>query len=129
MPMDSTTWPETFGNGAAIGIDLITMRHLQAKAEWRATRKARTRHLIRLSLTRRSASIAAGRFFATNNIARATSSAHAAKAKSTPAPIIWAFVASNHLHGRRRSDQLRCSLNRLCSSGLIDVGLKSYFQL
>ena len=48
---------------------------------------------IRRSLTRRSASIAAARFFATSSIARATWSAPAAKAKSTPGQIISVFAA------------------------------------
>ena len=37
-----TTWPETFGNGAATGIGLITMKRSQTKAAWRATRRGRT---------------------------------------------------------------------------------------
>ena len=76
-----TTWPETFGNGAATGIGLITIKRSQTKAESRAIRRGRIRHWILLSLTRRSESIAAVRFFATSTIVRATSSGHAAKAK------------------------------------------------
>src|SRR6266850_3901058 len=90
-----TTWQETFGNGAATGIGLITIKRSQTKAEWRATRKGRIRHWILLSLTRRSASIAAARFFATSTIVRATSSGHAAKAKSTRERIISDFAALN----------------------------------
>ena len=55
--------------------------------------RVRIRPSIRLSLTRKSAFTAAARFFVTTNIARATSSARAAKAKSTPAPIISVFAA------------------------------------
>src|ERR1043166_702285 len=82
MAMDSTIWPGMSGNGAAIGIALIITRRSLTKAESRAIHKGRIRHLIRLSLTRRSVSIEAARFFATNNIVRGTSLAHAAKAKS-----------------------------------------------
>ena len=66
---------------------------LAGKAKLRAIHKGRIRRLIRLNLTRRSASIAAARFFAMSNIVRATSSAHAAKAKSTRAPIISVSAA------------------------------------
>src|SRR3954465_8504400 len=93
IAMGFTRWPATYGNGAAIGIGQITTRRWPKKADWRATHKGRTHHLIRLSLTRRNAFIAAAHFFAMNTIARATSSERAAKAKSTPARIISVFAA------------------------------------
>src|SRR5262249_20640285 len=109
MVIGFTTWPETSGNGAAIGIALIITRRSQTKAKWRAIPRGRIHHSILPSLTRRNGSIAADRFFVISNIARATLWARVARVKSTPAPIIWAFVASNHLHGRRPNDYPRCS--------------------
>ncbi len=56
------------------------------KAESLAIRKAPIHRLIPLSLTRRSAFIAAGHFFVTNSTVHVTSWAPVARAKSTPAP-------------------------------------------
>jgi hypothetical protein len=67
---------------AAIGIDRITTRSSLKPAALPLTRKVRKHHLIRPSLTRRSTCIAAARFCATINIARATSSARAAKGEA-----------------------------------------------
>src|SRR5215510_10816982 len=92
MAMGFTMWPATFGNGAAIGIGLITTKAWPTKEESRAIREDRTRHLILLSLTRRNVFIAAARFFATSNIVRVTSSARAAKAKSIPVRITSVFA-------------------------------------
>ena len=63
---------------AAIGIGRITTRSSLKPVALPLTRKVRKHHLIRPSLTRRSTCIAAARFCATINIARATSSARAA---------------------------------------------------
>src|SRR5437870_11657618 len=87
MAMGYTTWRATFGNGAEIGIALIITRYSPTKAESRAIHKGRIRHSIQLSLTRRSASIGAARFFATSNIARGTLSVHVAKVRLILAQI------------------------------------------
>src|SRR4029450_4654811 len=90
-----TTWQETSGNGAAIGIVLITTRHWSIKVAWRTIRKDRIRRLIHPSLTRKNACIAAVHFFATISTAHAISLARAAKGKSIPEQITSVFDVSD----------------------------------
>src|SRR4029077_1791715 len=95
MGMVFTTWLETSGNGAVIGIALITIKNWPIKVGEGTIHKDPTRHLIRPSLTRKNGCIAAALFSATINIARATSSALAAKVRSTPVQIISVFDVSD----------------------------------
>src|SRR4029077_2320847 len=99
MVMAFTTWRETCGTGAAIGIALIITRRWPIKAAWRTIHKARIHHLILPSQTKRNGCIAAALSSSTINIAHATSLAPAAKARSTPVQITSVFDASN----RRRT--------------------------
>jgi hypothetical protein len=92
MVTDFTTWLAMSGNGAAIGIALITIRRFSTRAALRATRKAPTHHLILPSLARKNACIVVAHFFAMTNTAHATSLARAAKAMLTLVRIIWASV-------------------------------------
>src|SRR4029077_5851250 len=93
MATASTTWPATFGNGAAIGIVLIIMSNSRKPVGSQLIRADLIPHSILPSLTRKSASIAAALSFVTTSTAPVTSSALAAKAKSTPARTILVFVA------------------------------------
>src|SRR5437773_618878 len=80
------------GNGAAIGTVLITTHNYRKPDRLRLIRKDPMRLSILLNLTTKRKSIAVVHSSATINIARATSSARAARAKLIPARTISAFV-------------------------------------
>jgi hypothetical protein len=71
-----------FGNGAAIGIALMTIERWPKKAESRATLLALQAALTQASRASPNECSAAVHSFAPNSIALATWSAHVAKAKS-----------------------------------------------
>src|SRR5215471_2931683 len=82
-----TTWPAMSGNGSAIGIDAITTCNSLQRETLREIPEARIRRTTPPNQRRKSASIEEDHFSAATSIARATWSAHVAKAKSAPAAI------------------------------------------
>jgi formylglycine-generating enzyme required for sulfatase activity len=93
IAMVSMILPETSGNGATIGIGLITTRHWPMLAALREIRGGRRTVSIHSSRERRSVCRRAARTFARINTVNAICLAVAGMANQTPAPTILAFVA------------------------------------
>src|SRR5262245_58677785 len=81
------TWPEMFGNGAAIGIGLIIIRSLQLQGMLLEIQKVRKNHMIQGNQEKKNVCIAAVHSFALINTALDIWSALEAKVKLAVAVI------------------------------------------